>query len=319
MRRTARALARDLDQALEQRQRGLAEQLAKAAIRLPLEIRRSVGLCERLARLRALQGDVETALAILDAAGHESSSLRLLRAACLLKMGHRDAAHIELRQWAGRPSAPLAARSLLALLEWHDGDDQAACDVLRLNARQFEDPNTLAALMLIHEAKGNRDLADRWADRLRQACAYSPEAPLYNRVLQSIGREPVGVLDDAHDEAQVETLAMELIAGESAIPALVDAQRLQPHPVEAELLLVAIARALPELDDRAAAHVAMIDLSLSLGDTARARQNAELAVKDCPMSVVLTRRLAELREVAIQSASQAGKVDECAQRSERAA
>jgi hypothetical protein len=260
-----------------------------------MEVRRAAGLCERQARLCAVRGDASTALNIIDTTGHRTSSLRLLRAACLVQAGRRDEAHLELRQWAQRPSAPVAARSMLALLEWHDGDMTAACDALRTNLRQFEDPATLAALMLMHEVRGHTQQADRWAERLRTACAFSTEAPLYNRMLRSIGREPIDSAEPGPADAHIETLALELIAGEAAIPALVDAQRLKPQRAIGELLCAALERALPDLDDRAAAFIAIADLNELLGDVTAAIDWAERGAKECPMSAALARRLIELR------------------------
>ncbi len=285
-RQTARAVAEVLDRAME---RGLwqhADRVAATAMRLapshPI-------VCERLARLRLMQKNAEQALAVVDSCAVHSSSLRLLRAVCLLELGRRDEAHLDLRQWATRSSAPLEARRLLALLEWQVGDTEAATQALLQNMKQISEPESLITLMMMNGAEGNVEQAATWARRLdevRVGQGVAADGLPVDAMLQSIGvvKPAAGATPT---EEQIQTLAMELMATEAVIPALVEAQRLHTQPRVVGLLIAAIERALPELEDRAAGFVALTYLHGLLGDGEAALRAAQTGVAECPMSVAL--------------------------------
>src|SRR4029453_17641159 len=142
-RRLADTIERAMDLGLWEHAQRVAESAAQLAHRFP-------HLADRLARLRLAQRDPQSALNIIDSCAVRPASLRLLRAACLLQLGQRIEAQLDLQEWSRRASAPLQARYMLALLEWHAGDAHAAMEALRRNLRQIEDPRTLTALLLIN-------------------------------------------------------------------------------------------------------------------------------------------------------------------------
>jgi len=286
----ARALSQALDRALERSQWAHADRLAESATRLASH---HPMLRERIARLRLQQGQADEALSVIEGGSVWSASLRLLKAICLVQLGRRIEAQLELQQWASKPSAPLQARLLLALMEWQDGDADAAAAILQRNLRQLEDPKSLAALMMMSAAQGNQSQTEYWAQRVRAAIPASDEGK-YNAMLASIGqhRAPEAVAE--HDINHVQSLAVQLLQREDAIPALVEAQRLHLHPPTARLLAGAIQAALSELQERADAYIALASLSEMLGDSAQAMQWAQQGLRECPMSMSLASLQQEL-------------------------
>ena len=272
LQRDEREVARGLADAIERAMKlGLWEHAQRVAESASHMVHRHPHLADRLARLRLAQRDPESALNIIDSCTLRPASLRLLRAICLLQLGQRAESHLDLHEWSRRASAPLQARFILALLEWHAGDADAALDALRRNLRQIEDPRTLAALLLINTAMRRRDPAAIWADRLRSAGQWSSSTPEIDLLLQSVDHiGPVtGGLTSSPD--RIAMLAAELQANESVIPALAAAQGLELKPQTATLLKRAIEAALGELDDPAAARDtcacldrAMFDLDAAL-------------------------------------------------------
>lgn len=294
-RRDEFAIARELSQALDRAvQRGQWEQasrIAETAVRIA---RQHPMLCERIARLQLAQGEAETALNLIETCGERTSSLRLLHVVCLLQLGRCHEAHLELREFALKSCAPVQARLLLGLLEWHAGDSRAAHEALTLNNRQIQDPHTLLALALINVANGNLEQALRWAQRVQQCGAWSSEAPLFQTILHSVGL-PFEIEPAAPALDQIEALAVELLANESVIPALVFSQQVRCDAVAAQLLAAAIEHALPDLEDRAGGYLALCDLTLALGDDTAAMEWAQRGARDCPMSATLARRAMELQ------------------------
>jgi hypothetical protein len=249
---TARALAAALNRALALGQPEHAERIARTAWRLAL---RHPKLVETLARWRATRGEFDAALALIESYPGQSASLRLLRIVCLLRLGRRLEAQVDLREWARRASAPLQARLLLGLLEWRGQDAVAATSALLENLRQLDDPQSIAALMLIAVAQDRRELAQHWAGRLNQSQA--TDLGIDQDVLvESLGLRRAVPGQDAIAQTRIATLATELLASEEVVPALVESQRLAMDHQYATLLARAIERAMPEFEDRGAAQEA---------------------------------------------------------------
>lgn len=261
-RRVARGLADAIDRAMALGFLEHADKLAATAAGLAPGYPR---LAEPLARLRLAQGDPETALSIIDGCRALPASLRLLRATCLLLLGARAEAQIDLQRWSGRSSAPLDARLLLGLLQWQDGDDASAIRTLVRNLKHLEDPRTLQALVLISVHRRQTEQAQVWAQRLRDCSAAAGSLPDVDMMLQSLGM--AGVEPDAEPTPeQVNALAMELITFEPAIGVLTESQRRRPHPPTARLIRRAIQQALPDLADKPAAIEALARISLVVGE-----------------------------------------------------
>ncbi len=292
-RRLARRFADAIDRAVALGLWDHADRLAQTAGRLAAGYPR---LAEPLARLRLAQGDPETALRIIDTCRTPPASLRLLRATCLLFLGSRTEANLDLYKWSGRASAPLDARLLLGLMERH-GDDSTAIRALLRNLRHLEDLRTLQALLLISTKRQRADQAEIWAGRLRAGCpaGTDDETGITNLMLESLGMP--GLRDDAEPTPdQVHALAMELITFEPAISTLAEAQQRRPHLPTARLLVRAIEQALPDLSDDAAAFHILARLSVVLGDPDAARRFAEQGLAANPMSAQLALLVEALTE-----------------------
>jgi len=289
----ARKLADAIDRAVALGMWDHADRLARTAAPLATGYPR---LVEPLARLRLAQGDPETALRLIETCRTPPASLRMLRATCLLFLGSRTEAHLDLYRWSSRASAPLDARLLLGLLE-RDGDDATAVRTLLRNLRHLEDPRTLQALLLISTQRARPEQAKVWADRLRTAGRSGSEgaAEISDLMLQSLGMP--GLRADAEPTTdQANALAMELITFEPAITTLTEAQRRRPHLPTALLLTRAIQQALPDLSDQSSALHAMARLSVLLGDYEAARSWAGKGLAANPMSAALVLLVNELGE-----------------------
>ncbi len=279
----ARHMSDAIERAIEQRQWLQADFLAERAAHLAACHPR---LAECLARLRLAQGQPQTALGIIEGRRKRSSSLRLLRAVCLLQLGRTSEAHVDLHRWSRNSSAPLEARLLLGLLEWAAGDTEAAMTALRRNLKHLDDPRTLEALLLVSLQRDRADQARVWADRLRSYATTADTAPELNLLLRSLGMAEAAVAGDP-SPAQVHTLAMELIAQDGVIPALVEASRLRPQPAVARLLGLAIEYALDDLRHPQAAMEALARLSSLQGDFGTALGWAKRGLARNPMSASL--------------------------------
>jgi len=292
-RRLGRRLADAIDRAVALGQWDHADSLAKTAA--PLAAGRA-RLAEPLARLRLAQGDPETALRIIDTCRTLPASLRLLRATCLLFLGSRTEANLDLYRWSGRASAPLDARLLLGLME-RDSDDSTAIRALLRNLRHLEDLRTLQALMLISTKRQRAEQAETWAARLHAGCPAGTdhETRITNLMLESLGMP--GLRADAEPTPdQVNALAMELITFEPAIPTLAEAQKPRPHLPTVRLRTAAIEQALPDLSDDATAFHVLAMLSVVLGNPDAARRFAERGLAANPMSAQLALLVEELTQ-----------------------
>ena len=287
----ARKLADAIDRAVALGMWDHADRLARTAAPLATGYPR---LVEPLARLRLAQGDPETALRLIETCRTPPASLRMLRATCLLFLGSRTEAHLDLHRWSARASAPLDARLLLGLME-RDGKDATAVRTLLRNLRHLEDPRTLQALLLISTLRELPEQAEAWADRLRAGGHGGSEgaAEISDLMLQSLGMPGLGA-DAEPTTDQANALAMELITFEPAITTLTEAQQRRPHLPTAFLLARAIEQALPDLSDRASALHALARLSVVLGDYAAARNWAGQGLAANPMSASLVLLVNEL-------------------------
>ncbi|MHC4947520.1 MAG: hypothetical protein ACYTG1_04575 [Planctomycetota bacterium] len=199
-------------------------------------------LVEGLARLHLAWNDAESALARVDLCPGTTPALRLLRAACLVQLGGRAVARRELRAWTRSRRAPVEARLMLALLDWEEGDVHGATLAVLKNRPRLEDPRSLELLLLIAVAEQRPEQARVWADRLE---ALGPSA--------TIGRAVLGLEDRSvapTTAGAVATLADEIRHAEDVLPALVEAQRLEPDPATALLIKRAVLRAFDDLRDQ---------------------------------------------------------------------
>jgi hypothetical protein len=173
--------------------------------------------------------------------------------------------------WSVRPTAPLDARRLLALIEWDDGYHGAAIDALLRNVRLLDDPRSMAALVLLCLERGRAEQAATWADRLRRRIAVTAGDDEAHLLLASIG---MGRAQSAMQPSadQVRRLATELLAAEDALPALVEAQRRAPEPATARFLAAAIETALFEFEEPPAAMEALARLALALDEPGTAER-----------------------------------------------
>lgn len=300
---TARALADAIDRAMDMGLWEHAERIARSALRLAPT---SARLSEQLARLRLAQGRPETALTIIDspwAQGEMYASLRLLRAVCLVQVGRKQSAHSDLLRWSKKSTAPLDARLMLALLEWEAGDDHAATLSLLRNLKHLEDDRTLELLLLIATRQERPEQAQVWARRLRECSAYGAGSSYLHLLCDSL-MLPQRRSQDEPSPEQVDMLAMELIAAEQVIPALLAAQQLRPQPDVANLLYKAIEQALDDLADQLRAFEALARLALILEDREAARQWIEQALHRNPMSASLAMLKAEAEGGAGPAASE---------------
>jgi tetratricopeptide (TPR) repeat protein len=279
----ARALVDAIDRAVEAGQINHADRIAASALRLAHE---HAFVAECIARLRLAQCDPERALALLETARHQNASLRLLKNACLIELGRRTEAHADLHQWSRQPTAPMDARIMLAMLEWEAGDTYSAMQALRHNLRYLDDARSLELLVLMSVCEHRASLAQSLAQRLRQVSLGCESVGETSLLLRSLGIN-THHMSDRLDDKQVQTLAMELTARESVIPALVEAQRRSPRPAMIHALRQAIEKARPELVDQRHALEALASLSALLGDHAAARAWAQQALQLNPMSVTM--------------------------------
>jgi hypothetical protein len=269
-----------------------ADRLAQIAAPLAPDCPR---LAEPLARLRLAQGDPETALRVIEGCRTLPASMRLLRVTCNLFLGALADAHLDLRRWSARASAPLDARLILGLLEWRRNDD--ATGTLRRNLRHLEDPRTLQALLLVCTQRGQREQAQVWARRLRTRCAGdgATAGGTADLMLRSLGMDGVR-RDAAPTPEQVNALAMELISFEPAIETLTEAQRRRTHRPTVMLIRRAIEQALPDLRDPGEALHALTRLSILVGDQEAALGYARRGLAENPMSAPLALLMKELSE-----------------------
>lgn len=282
------AAARDLlataERALEAGELAYADRLIRAADRIAGPTPRGL---ETRARLRLAEGRLDEALRVVeDAAAPLPSSLRLLRAACLVRAGRREEAHADLHRWCRRASAPIDARLLLAHLERDAGDAPAATAALARNLHLLEDPDTIEALALLAATTGRRAEAESWIRRLEQATAFTPRNERTRLLRIGLGL-PARRTSVEATPRQVATLALELLGAEETLPGLVAAQQIAPCRSTARLLARAIERVRDDFASPPLAYEALGRLALDLDGVAAARHWVEAGLTAHPMSAPL--------------------------------
>jgi hypothetical protein len=318
-RRVARSLASAIDRALDLGELDHAGRIGRSAEHLAP---RHPAVAERLARLHLTRGDAEAALSTIDACSMMPSSLRLLRTGCLMHLGRKPEAHLDLHLWSRLATAPHNARVLLALLELEAGDAAAARAALARHRCSFDDVRAVATRMLAalhapdHESAGGEAAAmavpaETWTTSRDEAAAL-------RLMRRSLGL-PAATPAAAPSAAEADRLALELLACEAAVPVIVD--WLQSRPGDARTVLVARAleAALPHVADRMAVIEALTRLALVRGDWKQAQQWLRRGLEHRPMSASLARLKAEMARAEPQAAGHAGRREPSARRRGRAA
>lgn len=288
----ARRLAHRFDNALQQREWEEAKRLSHLAAEFFPGDDRLVML---RARTNLMTGNAEAALENLDLVQDRNNSFRLLKIMCLLHSGKQAAAHVELHSWARSNSCPLDVRRLLAYLEWESGREDLARAALTRNIDQIEDPASirLSIMLALHDC--NYREAGKLARRLRiYGDAAAPGGDMDDWLAS------LGLLDAAMDSEpehfSVDSLAVELISREEYLPSVVAALLIEPDIQWGKLLLKAMERALPDLQDHAAAVTCLAQLSYSLGMTEEARRWIIRGLQLDPLSAELAKLLVRLQK-----------------------
>lgn len=249
-------------------------------------------VAEAIARLRLAQHLPEESWRVIEGCQASSSALRLLRAVCLVRLGKQEEAISDLTRWSRRNTAPLAARTLLALLELDRGEWPAAGQALERNLRQLSDPTSAAIAHLAHLERRQRQRSIDAAQRVALIPDWHRAGFDIELLLASTGGSE-HVRREVLGEHHARALAMELIPAEHLLPALVEAQVRRLHRPTAELLARAIELALPELTEQATGHEALARLHLALDHRAAARQWAQAGLNINAMSATLAMLLQE--------------------------
>lgn len=283
----ARSLADALDEAVGLGKAHQTNMIAQSAARIA---HRHPQLTERLARLRLRENDADAALHLIEACSERTDSLRLLHIACMLQNGRIVEAHQDLSQWCHHSSAPIEARLLLALLEWEQGDLESASmhlrDNIRAAAAELGDEKTLMLLTCLAIERDNLEHATHWADRLRQTMWRRIGVPDVNVFIHSLN-VPSNDTAIAPTVDQLGALATELIAAESAIPAIVEALEIEFDAAAADMLAVGIEHALYDFNAPATALEALARLNILLQRPERAAQWIDLGLAENPLSASL--------------------------------
>jgi hypothetical protein len=242
-------------------------------------------LAEAVARLHLAMDRPRAALDIIERRSSRSTTMELLRCTCLVATGERRGAHLALHALVRRPDAPAAAHVLLALLDWHAGDLDAACHRISAAASSNDDAHTLAAGALMHTAAGADTAARRFAERLRDATLLGTRDVSLLSLPAGLGLlAPRGPAPNAQ---HVEALAHELIERPATIAVLVEGQRLAPVRTITRLIEEAVRIALPELDRPELARLALAQLALLDDRHAEAADQAQCGIARAPYSAPL--------------------------------
>lgn len=314
----ARRLAEAIERAVGCGMFAQADRLAQSAARL---MHASPSLTETIARLRLAQQCPETALAIVECSLFRTASLRLLKAACLIELGRVIEAQLDLHHWKRTEKAPAEALRLLAMIDRiferdfvrasHNDDDGAQRnDRLRegrrgllTNVTDENDMPSIALLMIDAAEHGRSADAALWARRLEDADALQAGVNI-SLVMESLGIEATaGAEGQRHDAdrdtrlavAEAQTLAMELIASEDVLSALVRGVTISGDCDAAELLQKGIELALPELTDEAIGCECGARLLMMLGRANEASVWAQRGAEINPMSASIALLVHELR------------------------
>ncbi len=278
-----RALADAIDRAMEMGLLEHAQRIARTGMRIA---GRSPCLAERIARLQMMLDKPKAALAMIETCQPLPSSMRLLRATCLIQLGQKAEAHSDLLHWTRQSSAPLDARLMLAMLEWDTGDDHAAMLALMRNLRHLEDPRTLELLTLLTTWQERPEPAQRWFTRLQECSAFGAGSTHQYLLAHSLGIPLPHTAAKPTDE-QIEMLGMELLSAERVIGTLTEALRLKPRRDTTELLYRAIEHVLNDLTDTVSAIEALARLAILLDDRNAARFWTQRGLQLNPMRASL--------------------------------
>ncbi|MCP3905372.1 MAG: hypothetical protein GY715_17225 [Planctomycetes bacterium] len=286
----AHGLAETLDRAMEL---GLWEHAARVATTAERLATTWPAVAERLARLRLAEGRPDLALGLINRCEKTTDDLRLLKAVTHVHLDRKDRAHRGLLRWTRAPRAPSVARRMLALLDWEAGDDHAATLALLQDLKRREDPRTLELLLLLATSQHRPEQAATWARRLGRMTAlgadtaWGPALRYSLQVTDEWRQTPIA-------DEEVTRLADELLDAEAVIPALVEAQRRHPRTAVAELLYLAIDRALPAFAQPLEAIEGLARLALVRGDVDSARTWMQRGIARNPMSAPLAALRREL-------------------------
>ena len=289
----ARRMVEAIDRAVEYGMIAQANRLASHAVRLAGHSSR---LTDCIARLRLLQNDAQGALVILEAHADGSTSMQLLKIACMVQLGRVAEAHLLLNEWSRSATAPLAARRMLALLDAASARRHEAVAALTENLQHVEDPASLELLCIVNAAQQRSDQARHWAERLRQAC-------IVNRATVDVQIlcESLDLADAAAKEAptpsplQVTTLAMELAASPDSLAVLVQHQEAAFEPAVAQLVYQAASRALHEFEHQGTVCESLARLARLLGDEPAAIEWTQRGLQENSMSASLAMLLEQLQ------------------------
>lgn len=283
----ARSLADALDEAVAMGKAHQTKIIAQSASRIA---HRHPQLTERLARLRLAENDADAAIHLIEACSERTDSLRLLHVACLLQNGSTVEAHHDLNKWCHHSSAPAEARLLLALLEWEQGDLDAVSmhlrDNIRAAAAELGDEKTLMLLTCLATERNNLDHAAHWANRLRQTMWRRTGQPDVTLFINSLN-VPSNETAIAPTKDQLGALATELLAAESAIPAMVEALEIEFDAASADMLAIGIEHGLNDFAARTTAIEALSRLNVLLQRPERANTWIELGLAENPLSASL--------------------------------
>jgi hypothetical protein len=296
--RQSKQLCAAIDRGAELKLWDHVDRLAQSASKLSWF---DAALAERLARVKVAQGEPETALAMLDRGVNSPATSRLLRIMCLLHSGARTQARLQLTEWLPRTlgngsDMPDEAKLLLALLEWHEGDIEAAGNLLRDVAEGTDDNIVRWAqmtLILLAAARGQWDRATARSRTLAESDNGLSEREIA-LMLDSLrlGR-PVDPEQQRHE--RIEQMARELPDAAHLIEPIVEAQRRQFDQPVAEELYEALDKAFTHMGEhQAVAAEAVARLGVLLGQHDDAVKWARRGLALNPMSARLVLLLNEL-------------------------
>ncbi|NNF42826.1 MAG: hypothetical protein HKO59_16415 [Phycisphaerales bacterium] len=287
---TCEALGRALRRAMDLGLWEHADRIVETALRLAAP---TDGLRAEIARVRIAQGRVIEALTIIeDATPPLDAELGLLRCRALILLGRTNEARRELARRVRSGVVPPEMSRLLALLEWELGDEHSASETLRRGLQHTEDANSVALLMLLAAQNDRTTEAEAWASRLEACSLACPDLARLERLRASLGLTALPAASPT--VPQIATLAQELAAQETVIPALVTAQKIRRQRGVIDLLYHAIQRVVATVDAPSIALESLAELARLRGDDATALAWAQRGRAVNPMSASLTRLIATL-------------------------
>jgi len=291
------ALAAAIDDAVMRDHQPLIARLIAAALRLPM---RSAALHVSIARARARVGELEGALATLDAAPLLTSEARSLRAHILIRLGRAPEAHLDLARLQRAPDAPHDALRLLAMLEAENGRLDEGIALLNELAGRAAEPHTFCCLLLLHLQRGDERAAAGTAARLREFLVFPHLRTEIEVFLLSLGLSAECTSPPKHTVIEV---ARDLSHAPSVAAWLVGAQREAFDATSARLLLHALIRMTEDGCDDAETHAGIAELLWRLDGPAAASAWLDRAGKRHPMSATLSRLRLNLAEASLHGQS----------------